>query len=129
MLSKQRYVVVGFLVTGLLVSMTLARGLEWLSIYLGVQDPAIFGIRQLPLTALLSYGISAVAIVICLKSEAIGNWATEVVEELSKVVWPTREETGQATIVVIVTVIICSVFLGLFDAIWLWLTDRVLGIG
>jgi preprotein translocase subunit SecE len=129
MLSKQRYVVVAFLVTGLLTSMTLARGFEWLSIYLGFEDPAIFGIRQLPLTALFSYGISAAGIVFCLKNEAIAHWASEVVEELSKVVWPTREETGQATVVVVVTVIICSVFLGLFDAIWLWLTDRLLGIG
>ena len=48
--------------------------------------------------------------------------ATEIVMELKKVTWPTRKETQAATIVVIVTVIIASAFLGLFDLIWSWAT-------
>ncbi len=48
--------------------------------------------------------------------------ASEIVMELKKVTWPTRKETQAATIVVIVTVIIASAFLGLFDLIWSWAT-------
>ena len=129
MLSKQRYVIVAILVMAILLAMTLARGFEWTWVYLGIQDPYMFGVRQLPLTALIAYGISLAAVVFCLKHEAIRTLATEVVDELSKVVWPTREETGQATVVVVITVLICSVFLGVFDAVWMWLTDRLLGIG
>lgn len=109
--------------------MTLARGLEWVWVAGGINDPFIFGIRQLPLTALLAYVISLGAVVFCLKNQNIRTLSNEVVDELSKVTWPTREETGQATIVVVVTVLICSAFLGLFDSVWLWLTDRLLGIG
>ena len=48
--------------------------------------------------------------------------ASEIIMELKKVTWPTRKETQAATIVVIVTVIIASAFLGLFDLIWSWAT-------
>lgn len=47
---------------------------------------------------------------------------SEIIMELKKVTWPTRKETQAATIVVIVTVIIFSAFLGLFDLIWSWAT-------
>lgn len=40
------------------------------------------------------------------------------VELLTKVTWPTKKDTYAATAVVIVTVLIASLILGLFD--WLW---------
>jgi len=49
----------------------------------------------------------------------------EVTNELRKVTWPTRKETQAATLVVIVTVIVAAIFLGLFDAIWSWLTSLI----
>ena len=42
-------------------------------------------------------------------------WAEEVVVEISKVVWPTRQQTVGMTIVVCVMVIISGVILGLLD--------------
>jgi preprotein translocase subunit SecE len=44
--------------------------------------------------------------------------SNEVAVELRKVTWPTAAETRAATIVVIVTVFIMSIFLGLFDMLW-----------
>ncbi len=129
MQSKERYVIVSILVMAMVLAMTLARGFEWIWVAASIDDPYIFGIRQLPLTALMAYVISFGCAVFCLKNDNIRTLSNEVVDELSKVTWPTREETGQATIVVVVTVLICSAFLGLFDAVWLWLTDRLLGIG
>ena len=128
MQSKERYVIVSILVAALIIAMTLARGFEWIWVAAGINDPYIFGIRQLPLTALLAYVASFGTAIFCLKNDNIRTLSNEVVDELSKVTWPTREETGQATIVVVVTVLICAAFLGLFDAVWLWLTNRLLGI-
>ena len=64
----------------------------------------------------------------CLMHGSTRQLASEVVEELTKVTWPTRAETGAATVVVIVTVLLCSAYLGVFDAMWLWLTDKILGV-
>ncbi len=53
--------------------------------------------------------------------------ASETVAELRKVTWPTRKETSQATVVVIITVIIASIFLQIFDAFWSRVTGYILG--
>ena len=47
--------------------------------------------------------------------------------ELRKVVWPTREETFQTTIVVIVFAAIMGVFFWLLDLSLLWFTSIVTG--
>ena len=46
----------------------------------------------------------------------------EVRVELSKISWPTREELREQTIVVIISVIVITVFIGAVDQIfnWMW---------
>ncbi|GAB5542645.1 MAG: preprotein translocase subunit SecE [Sandaracinaceae bacterium] len=51
--------------------------------------------------------------------------ADEVAGELSKVTWPTRQETWRNTIVVIITSIIAAAYLGIFDSIWSAFTDLI----
>lgn len=70
------------------------------------------------LVALVAVLAAVGALVLALKNERLYELAGEVTTELSKVTWPTREETVASTIVVVVTVVVSSVFLGVFDAIW-----------
>ena len=49
--------------------------------------------------------------------------------ELSKVVWPTREETIQTTIVVLVVALLGGVLFWLLDFFLLWITTRITGQG
>jgi preprotein translocase subunit SecE len=49
----------------------------------------------------------------------------DVVEELAKVTWPTRKETSQSTVVVVVTSIVAALMLFLFDSVWSAVTDLV----
>jgi preprotein translocase subunit SecE len=49
--------------------------------------------------------------------------------ELNKIVWPTREETIQTTLVVLVVALIGGVFFWLLDLFLLWLTTRITGQG
>jgi preprotein translocase subunit SecE len=49
--------------------------------------------------------------------------------ELNKVVWPTREETIQTTVVVRVVALFGGVFFWLLDWALLWLTGQVTGRG
>ena len=50
-------------------------------------------------------------------------------EEAKRVVWPSRKETMQTTLVVFVFVFIMALFLWMVDASLLWLTHRVIGQG
>jgi len=49
--------------------------------------------------------------------------------ELRKVVWPTREETIQTTLVVLLFALIGGVFFWLLDLFLLFLTSRLTGQG
>ncbi len=127
MMSRQRFVVVGIVALAIIAAFPLAHLFQWVWVYFGWDDPPILS-RDLPLTSVIGYAIALGGAVYCFASKRTYQLALEVAEEMSKVTWPTREETGNATVVVLVTVAICSVFLGAFDAIWLWLTNLVLGV-
>ncbi|MEA2086993.1 MAG: preprotein translocase subunit SecE [Candidatus Caldatribacteriota bacterium] len=45
----------------------------------------------------------------------ISNFLKEAIAELKKVIWPTRKDLKNSTIVVISTIIIASIFIGLID--------------
>lgn len=47
----------------------------------------------------------------------VKQFAQDVQIEMKKVTWPTREELRGSTVVVIVTVIICSILVGVVDRI------------
>ncbi|MBN1655139.1 MAG: preprotein translocase subunit SecE [Deltaproteobacteria bacterium] len=58
-------------------------------------------------------------------NQKINRLSHEVIAELVKVSWPTREEVSVSTVVVIITSIIASIILGTFDAIWSTITDLI----
>ncbi len=53
----------------------------------------------------------------------------QVRQEVAKVTWPSRKETGVTTAMVIVFVIIMALFFLLVDQIASWLVQLVLGLG
>ncbi len=59
------------------------------------------------------------------RHEKSRSFADEAAAELSKVTWPSREETWSNTIVVVITSIIASIILFSFDAAWSWVTDLI----
>src|SRR5437867_12906741 len=50
-------------------------------------------------------------------------------EEAKRVVWPTRKETLQTTVVVFGFVFVMALFLWMVDAGLLWITQKLLGRG
>ena len=51
----------------------------------------------------------------------IGKWFRELKSECRKIVWPTREQTVNNTLVVLASVVIIGVFI--------WVLDIVFGLG
>lgn len=47
--------------------------------------------------------------------------------EMRKVVWPTRQETMQSTIAVVVLVTVLALILWAIDSIWMWLITLITG--
>ena len=46
---------------------------------------------------------------------SINNFIKEATAELKKVIWPTRKDLKNSTVVVIFTIIIASIFIGIVD--------------
>lgn len=127
MAARLRYVTFGVLGLSAVLGLVMAHGLQWLAQNLEWRNPALFGSRELTASAVLGYALAAAAGAAVLWGERSRNWAGEVVDELMRVSWPSREETTHATVVVMVCVVVCAGFLGVFDAAWLWLSGLIVG--
>ncbi len=46
------------------------------------------------------------------------KWSRELKGEIRKIVWPTREQTTNNTVVVLVTILIVGVFIWVLDAVF-----------
>jgi preprotein translocase subunit SecE len=56
----------------------------------------------------------------------VPGWLEEIVSELRKVTWPSRDETLYLTTVVIIVASVVGVFLGGVDTFFNWLIDQLL---
>lgn len=65
--------------------------------------------------------VSAVLFLTTRIGRGVMDFAREARIELRKVIWPTRQETFQTTLVVLIVVLIVAIFL--------WLLDMLLGFG
>jgi preprotein translocase subunit SecE len=76
--------------------------------------------------------VAAAAIGIAATTEpgraAIG-FAREARQEVRKVVWPTRQETLQTTLIVLVLVVLVAVLLWLLDMFFLWGVEKLISPG
>ena len=59
------------------------------------------------------------------RQPVVNSTIHDTVDELSKVSWPTRNETSSSTIIVVVTSIVAALMLFLFDSVWSAVTDLV----
>lgn len=81
-----------------------------------------------PDSGLITAGAAVVAGLVAWRTyrhPRVNQGAFEVVGELVKVTWPSRKETSNSTVVVIITSIIAAVLLGVMDAVWSTLTDFI----
>jgi preprotein translocase subunit SecE len=117
-------VAISFILAALLVSYVVAHGLHWAFLSLGVIDRPLLGDRFTTTTAIaaaLAFGLAFAL----WRSPRVNGLAQEVVSELKKVTWPSMAETKAATVVVIITSILVSLLLGVFDLGFNWLIERI----
>jgi preprotein translocase subunit SecE len=81
------------------------------------------------LAVILALALGAVVAFTSLQGRLFWKFIQGARVELNKVVWPTREETIQTTLVVLVVALFGGVFFWLLDLFLLWLTSRVTGQG
>ena len=76
--------------------------------------------------------LSALALFVAVqtqKGRAAWDFARESHTEVRKVVWPTRKETTQTTLIVIAMVGLVAIILWILDGLLAWLVKLLLGTG
>ncbi len=81
------------------------------------------------LGVMLTLGVAAAVAFTSLQGRTLWKFIQGARVELNKVVWPTREETIQTTLVVLVVALFGGVFFWLLDLFLLWVTTRITGQG
>ena len=81
------------------------------------------------LGVIVALAVAAVVAFTSLQGRTLWKFIQGARVELNKVVWPTREETIQTTLVVLVVALFGGVFFWLLDLFLLWLTTRITGQG
>jgi preprotein translocase subunit SecE len=78
-------------------------------------------------TTALGAVVGIIAVAYCLRNEGIRHWAEDVAIELTKVTWPKRDTVTNGTIVVIAAGLFATVYIGLLDRLWGFVTMLVYG--
>lgn len=108
--------------------------LKWLLVVAvvvaGIVGNSHFSAESILYRALGLIVLAGVAVFVALQT-AKGNAIADVVRgalvELRKVVWPTRQETNQTTLIVFAVVIVASIILWLLDTFFGFIASSIIG--
>ena len=107
---------------------------KWIIIFAlvvaGVVGNSHFSTQPLYLRALALIALSAVALFVMYntqKGASLWSLVQGAIVELRKVVWPTRQETNQTTLIVVGVVIVMAIILWLLDTFLGFLTLKIIG--
>ncbi|HET8711879.1 MAG TPA: preprotein translocase subunit SecE [Spongiibacteraceae bacterium] len=110
--------------------------LKWLLVLLliaaGVVGNVYFANQSLLYRVIALLALAIVAAVVALKTaKGAEFWklAKEAKIEIRKVVWPTRQEATQTTLIVFAFVLLTALILWGLDSLIGWLASRLLGLG
>ena len=135
-LGATKYVHTAFFIIGILAAFVSGKVLAGVWNAVSAWPPAVRAVPQLlyygederPAITMVAGGvIGVVTVVQFFRNPALRQWADDVAGELSKVVWPTRETVTNGTIVVVVASAIATVYIGLLDRLWGFVTTLVYG--
>lgn len=102
----------------------------WLLVALGVGGNWYFGGESLLYRVLGLVVVAILALLVALQTArgaAFWKLARESRAEIRRVVWPTRQESTQTTLIVVAFVLVMALILWGLDTVVGWLVSRVIG--
>jgi preprotein translocase subunit SecE len=121
--QPKRMIAIAYVIAALAGGVFLEKVIELVLSYARVNDFAVIG--DWSLSAVLGFGLAAVAAVVVWRIPRTQAVSLEVALELQRVTWPSLRETRAATVAVIVASAVAAVILGVFDMVWSWLSAKI----
>jgi preprotein translocase subunit SecE len=115
--NNQRYIVLAFLAFASVLGAAVHGIVVPLLARFNMSDPEIIpGIANA--SSLVAIALSIGTFIALMRLPSVISYTDEVIAELQKVVWPTRDETVRNAVIVLGTVLVLSAILGTYDYIW-----------
>lgn len=109
-------------------------GLKWLVVLVlvavGVVGNSFYAELAILYRALALVVLAGVAIFVAINTEkgaAFWGLLREAQAEFRRVVWPTRQEVNQTTLIVVAVVLVMAVILWMLDSLLGWLASLIIG--
>ncbi len=116
-MSQQRFVILSFITGAILTGMVVQSASIDAFEALAMTDDRLLG-GLVSLSTLISVIGSGVTFFALIRNKNAVKFTSEVINELMKVTWPSRDETVSATSTVIFTTLFIAALLGLYDLLW-----------
>ncbi len=123
-MRHQRYVLLSYVVAAALMGWAIQAACVSGFAQFAIPDNRVFGL--LNTTTVVAYVSGGISFIALLRNVKVTQFTDEVIDELSKVTWPTREETMRASTTVVLTTFFTAAVLAAYDAVWKNLADLVL---
>ena len=115
------YVILTFVLTAILTVAATSAALSSAFQRFGIEDTRMLDLVNISsVLALLAGGLTFAAL---FRSQRAVKFTDEVLHELFRVTWPTREETVRASVTVVVVTAFTASMLAIYDFIWKNLAD------
>ncbi|MCP4872301.1 MAG: preprotein translocase subunit SecE [Proteobacteria bacterium] len=126
-MSDRRVLGFSWLVLSVCLWLVLRDVVSWAFITFGFANPLIGG--SLQLSAVVGALVTIITAVVLWRLPQVFDFCLETVQETRKVVWPTRKETRDHTVIVVITSTIIATMLWGFDLVFKRLFKVILDLG
>ena len=123
-MRHQRYVMLSFVVAAILVGVTAQSATSSFVVATHIGDGRWLGVFNT--TTAVSIGLAAATFGGLIRNRKAVSFTDEVVDELAKVTWPTKDETVKASTTVVFTALFTAALLAGYDLIWKNVADYFL---
>jgi preprotein translocase subunit SecE len=106
-------------------------GLVFILLAATVVGNSVFAEKSLMIrvvSVVIAFAAAAVTALQTLQGKALLTFSRESIKEVRKVVWPTRQETIQTTLIIFAFTVVMGLFLFLIDGALIWLVELITGM-
>ncbi len=106
-------------------------GLVFILLAAAVVGNSVFAEKSLLIrvvAVVIAFAAAAVTALQTLQGKALLTFSRESIKEVRKVVWPTRQETIQTTLIIFAFTVVMGLFLFLIDGALIWLVELITGM-
>lgn len=120
----QRYVLLAFALAAVIAVTSVKAASVSVFEYMAIIDTRMLGFIEL--STLVSIGAGVFVFAGLIRSQAAVTYVDEVVDELHKVTWPSREDTLKAASTVVGTTLFVATLVAIYDFVWHALAQQFL---